>query len=186
MTEHSGRMLSCASSVCGSWAAVLALQHHMAELQPEDLRVPIPEKVPSLMRLHPSGKHETGVGELVVEGATRRVRDDVSGPAVVASSHNRPLFLMGKNMGAGKDQQDASSSHPRRILNALSAQEAKLRRRTRQELRIWEPRASSWPLKRLVPIWNDLPGVLPVQKLTSRKIALERIWRFLHASGPAR
>src|SRR3954451_20355793 len=46
----------------------------------------------------------------------------------------------------------------------------------------WKQRAGSWPLKRLVAIWNDLPGVLPVQKFTSREIALERIWRFLHAS----
>src|SRR3954467_773156 len=44
----------------------------------------------------------------------------------------------------------------------------------------WEGRAGSWPLKQLVAIWNDLPGVLPVQKFTSREIALERIWRFLH------
>src|SRR3954462_1289945 len=50
----------------------------------------------------------------------------------------------------------------------------------------WEQRAGSWPLKRLVAIWNDLPGVLAVQKFTSREIALERIWRFLHASEPAR
>jgi hypothetical protein len=50
----------------------------------------------------------------------------------------------------------------------------------------WEGRVGTWPLKRLVAMWNDLPGVVPVQKFTSRKIALERIWRFLHASEPAR
>jgi hypothetical protein len=50
----------------------------------------------------------------------------------------------------------------------------------------WEQRAGSWPLKRLVAIWNDLPGVLAVQKFTSREIALERIWRFLHAPEQAR
>src|SRR3954452_5034346 len=44
----------------------------------------------------------------------------------------------------------------------------------------WEQRAGSWPLKRLVAIWNDLPGVVAVQKFTSREIALERIWRSLH------
>src|SRR4051812_12875953 len=44
----------------------------------------------------------------------------------------------------------------------------------------------SWPLRRLVAIWNDLPGVLPVQKFTSREIGLERIWRFLHPPEPAR
>lgn len=44
----------------------------------------------------------------------------------------------------------------------------------------WRATASAWPLKRLVASWNDLPGALPVQKFTSREIALERIWRFLH------
>jgi Protein of unknown function (DUF3489) len=47
----------------------------------------------------------------------------------------------------------------------------------------WRATASAWPLKRLIAIWNDLPGVLPVQKFTSREIALERIWRFLHPPG---
>jgi hypothetical protein len=44
----------------------------------------------------------------------------------------------------------------------------------------WRASASAWPLKRLVAIWNDLPGVVPVQKFTNREIALQRIWRFLH------
>src|SRR3954465_13946107 len=48
----------------------------------------------------------------------------------------------------------------------------------------WEGRAGSWPLKRLVGIWNELPGVVPIQKFTSREIALERIWRFLHPPAP--
>jgi hypothetical protein len=41
----------------------------------------------------------------------------------------------------------------------------------------WETIAGVWPLKRLVAIWNALPGVTPVEKFTSRQIALERIWR---------
>jgi hypothetical protein len=61
-------------SVRGSWASVLRLQHHLAEMQPEDLRVSIPEKVPPTMRLHPAAKHETGVGELVADGAVLDVR----------------------------------------------------------------------------------------------------------------
>src|SRR3954467_6672031 len=44
----------------------------------------------------------------------------------------------------------------------------------------WRTLAGAWPLKRLVALWNDLPGVPPVQKFTNREIALERIWRFLH------
>ena len=43
----------------------------------------------------------------------------------------------------------------------------------------WEAMAGQWPLKRLVAIWNALPGVIPVEKFTSRPIALERIWRAL-------
>ena len=61
-------------SVRGSWAAVLMLQHHLAEMQPEDLRVSIPENVPPTMRLHPPAKHETGVGEFVADGAVLDVR----------------------------------------------------------------------------------------------------------------
>src|SRR4051794_5127362 len=41
----------------------------------------------------------------------------------------------------------------------------------------WAAIAGQWPLKRLVAIWNNLPGVAPVEKFTSRQIALERIWR---------
>jgi hypothetical protein len=49
----------------------------------------------------------------------------------------------------------------------------------------WERRAGAWPLKRLVAIWNDLPGVLPVQKFTNRKIALQRIWRAVQSPEQA-
>src|SRR5437764_6413032 len=48
--------------------------------------------------------------------------------------------------------------------------------------REWEEVASAWPLKQLVAIWNRLPGLKPVQKFTSRRIALERIWRVI--AGP--
>ena len=41
----------------------------------------------------------------------------------------------------------------------------------------WDTIAGQWPLKRLVSIWNALPGVTPVEKFTSRQIALQRIWR---------
>jgi hypothetical protein len=34
-----------------------------------------------------------------------------------------------------------------------------------------------WPMQRLVGIWNGLPGVTPVSKFTSRKIAVERMWK---------
>jgi Protein of unknown function (DUF3489) len=37
--------------------------------------------------------------------------------------------------------------------------------------------ASEWPIKRLVEIWNRLPGVEPVTRFTDRKTAIGRIWR---------
>ena len=43
----------------------------------------------------------------------------------------------------------------------------------------WQVVAGGWPLKRLVEIWNQIPGVEPVRKFTSRAIALRRIWRAL-------
>lgn len=46
--------------------------------------------------------------------------------------------------------------------------------------------------KRLIEVWNTLPGVTPVKKFTSRAIAIERIWKALQsltcpekAGGPA-
>ena len=50
----------------------------------------------------------------------------------------------------------------------------------------WEAIASEWPLKRLVATWNSLPGVTPVEKFTSRQIALERIWRAVEFPEQAR
>src|ERR1700732_3186030 len=37
--------------------------------------------------------------------------------------------------------------------------------------------ADQWPGARLVEIWNGLPGVEPVQRFTSRKVAVIRIWK---------
>jgi len=72
------------------------------------------------------------------------------------------------------------------FLNTLSEEESKTEdAELMTSFEEWEGRTGSWPLKRLVAIWNDLPGVVPVQKFTSRKIALERIWRFVHASKPS-
>jgi hypothetical protein len=51
----------------------------------------------------------------------------------------------------------------------------------------WESIAGAWPLKRLVAIWNALPGVTPLEKFTSKQIALERVWRAVASleQGPA-
>jgi Protein of unknown function (DUF3489) len=37
--------------------------------------------------------------------------------------------------------------------------------------------------KRLVEIWNSLPGVTPVTKFANRKVATERIWKAVQALG---
>jgi hypothetical protein len=39
--------------------------------------------------------------------------------------------------------------------------------------------ASAWPMKRLIEIWNRLPGVEPVSRFTDRKTAIRRLWRAL-------
>jgi Protein of unknown function (DUF3489) len=38
---------------------------------------------------------------------------------------------------------------------------------------------NEWPMKRLVEIWNRLPGVERVARFTDRKTAIRRIWRAL-------
>ena len=38
---------------------------------------------------------------------------------------------------------------------------------------------SAWPMKRLIAIWNRLPGVEAVTRFTDRKTAIRRIWRAL-------
>ena len=50
----------------------------------------------------------------------------------------------------------------------------------------WEAVAGEWPLKRLIAIWNGLPGVTPVEKFTSRHIAVQRIWRAVEFPEQAR
>ena len=37
--------------------------------------------------------------------------------------------------------------------------------------------------KRLVEIWNSLPGVTPVTKFANRKVATERIWKAIQSLG---
>src|SRR5271168_3651849 len=48
--------------------------------------------------------------------------------------------------------------------------------------------AAKWASTRLVEIWNGLPGVKPVQRFTSRIVAVRRIWAAIQhlkpASGP--
>jgi Protein of unknown function (DUF3489) len=43
--------------------------------------------------------------------------------------------------------------------------------------------ASNYPGKRLVEIWNQLPGVKPVGRFTDRNTAMRRIWAVVQASS---
>ena len=45
--------------------------------------------------------------------------------------------------------------------------------------------AKEWPMKRLVEIWNRLPGVEAVTRFTDRKTAIARIWRALQPQTEA-
>jgi Protein of unknown function (DUF3489) len=49
----------------------------------------------------------------------------------------------------------------------------------------FEELASEWPMKRLVEIWNRLPGLEPVARFTDRKAAIRRIWRALQPQAEA-
>ena len=43
--------------------------------------------------------------------------------------------------------------------------------------------AASWPLRRLVEVWNGLPEVRAVARFENRKVAVQRIWQALEAKG---
>ena len=46
---------------------------------------------------------------------------------------------------------------------------------------------ADWPLRRLVEVWNKLPGVHPLSRFENRRVAVQRIWRALHREQqPAR
>src|ERR1700681_2016243 len=45
--------------------------------------------------------------------------------------------------------------------------------------------AERWPGARLIEIWNGLPGVVPVQRFTSRQVAATRIWKAIQHLEPA-
>src|SRR5258708_26307579 len=45
--------------------------------------------------------------------------------------------------------------------------------------------AAEWPAKRLVEVWNSLPGVPPVKRFTDRNRAIARIWEAIQSLDPA-
>ena len=44
--------------------------------------------------------------------------------------------------------------------------------------------ADKWPGGRLVEVWNSLPGVQPVERFTSRWVAVGRIWKAIQHLKP--
>ena len=44
---------------------------------------------------------------------------------------------------------------------------------------------AAWPPRRLIAIWNHLPGVKPVNRFTDRNTAVQRIWKAVQSPGPA-
>src|SRR5213596_2496907 len=44
--------------------------------------------------------------------------------------------------------------------------------------------AEKWPTMRLVGIWNGLPGVEPIERFTSRRVAVARIWKAIQSLNP--
>src|SRR5882724_13473761 len=44
--------------------------------------------------------------------------------------------------------------------------------------------AKKWPAARLVEIWNGLPGIEPVERFTSRQVAVGRIWKAIQHLEP--
>lgn len=46
--------------------------------------------------------------------------------------------------------------------------------------------AADWPLRRLVEVWNQLPGVHPVARFENRSVAVRRIWQALQEPKNAR
>ena len=48
----------------------------------------------------------------------------------------------------------------------------------------WARIARDMPMSRLVAIWNGLPHVAPVQRFTSRAVALRRIWKAIQTIKP--
>jgi hypothetical protein len=45
--------------------------------------------------------------------------------------------------------------------------------------------ADKWPGGRLVEVWNSLPGVQPVERFTSRRVAVGRIWKAIQHLQPS-
>jgi hypothetical protein len=92
---------------------------------------------------------------------------------VIGQAHRAPTG----NEGKQKMQFEITSDD--RILSIIDELQTESNERgsafaTEQEL---HELAGAWPMKRLIAIWNSLPGVQAVQKFENRTIAISRIWR---------
>jgi hypothetical protein len=66
-----------------------------------------------------------------------------------------------------------------RVMNEHEPADSNAGGRTFASEQEFEELIHEWPMKRLVEIWNRLPGVEPVARFTDRKTAIRRIWRAL-------
>ena len=66
-----------------------------------------------------------------------------------------------------------------RIINEQGPAETDAGGRTFASEQEFSELGKEWPTKRLVAIWNHLPGVHAVARFTDRKTAITRIWRAL-------
>jgi hypothetical protein len=92
---------------------------------------------------------------------------------VIGQAHRAPTG----NEGKKKMQFEiASDDHILSMIDKLhtEADEHRSTFETEQEL---HEVAGPWPMKRLIQVWNSLPGVRPVEKFENRTIAISRIWR---------
>jgi hypothetical protein len=66
-----------------------------------------------------------------------------------------------------------------RVMNEHGPAESESRGSTFASEQELQALASDWPMKRLVEIWNHLPGLEPVARFTDRTTAIRRMWRAL-------
>ena len=72
-----------------------------------------------------------------------------------------------------------------RVMNEHEPADSNAGGRTFASEQEFEELIHEWPMKRLVEIWNRLPGLEPVARFTDRKTAIRRIWRALQPQAEA-
>jgi hypothetical protein len=85
---------------------------------------------------------------------------DIMTTYTIDAENNITVFASAKEIASGEGTETFGTA---RELAALSAE---------------------WPGARLVEIWNSLPGVEAVERFTSRKVAVARIWKAIQNLQP--